>query len=162
MRLDASSRSVAAILICFAVLTGCSGEPERPTLEEATRQLVNDGDALLSMVKADLTGLTEERANQDRTTSCTPGEIQRYFMAKGNFTDLASQDPVSRIGLLKGKLQALGYREVVDELDVWEDKLGVVVTHHAEANLTFVLVGRVSEAPNLVIVGKTECYPRAG
>ena len=162
MRHVACLRAIAAALTCLAVLTACSGEPGRPTLEEATRQLANDGDALLSMVKTDLTGLTEERANKDRTTSCKPGEIQRYFTAKGNFTNLAGQDPISRIGLLKGKLQALGYREVVDELDVSEDELGVVVTHHAEAHLTFVLVGRASEAPNLVIVGKTECYPRAG
>ncbi|MFI7444521.1 hypothetical protein [Nonomuraea indica] len=162
MRFGANSRLAAAVLVCFAALTGCSGEPERPTLEETTRQLVTDGDALLSMVKTDLTGLTQERADQDRTTSCTPGEVQRYFVVKGNFADPARQDPISRIGLLKGKLETMGYREAVDELDLMEDELGVTVTLHDEAKLTFVLLGRLSQTPNLVIMGKTECYPRTG
>ncbi|WP_162795899.1 hypothetical protein [Nonomuraea lactucae] len=162
MRLGASSTAVAALLVCFAVLTGCSGKSERPTLAEATRQLVSDGDALVSMMETDLTGLTKERADKDRTTSCTPGEVQRYFVAKGNFADPAKQDPLSRIGLLKGKLETMGYREAVDELDLLEDELGVTVALHEEAKLTFVLLGRLSETPNLVIIGKTECYPRTG
>ncbi|SDK44643.1 hypothetical protein SAMN05421869_11619 [Nonomuraea jiangxiensis] len=83
-------------------------------------------------------------------------------MAKGNFTDPARQDPLSRIGLLKGKLETMGYREVVDELDLGEDELGVTVAVNDNAKLTFVLLGRLSEAPNLVITGKTECYPGKG
>ncbi|MFI7618256.1 hypothetical protein ACIBP6_44260 [Nonomuraea terrae] len=162
MRLRAFSRAVAAALACFAVLAGCAGEPEPPTLADATRQLVSDGDALMASIEADLTGLTKQRAEQDRTTSCTSGEVQRYFMVKGDFADPDRQDVLSRIGLLKGKLQALGYQEVVDELDILEDGLGVSVLTHAESRLTFVLVGRLSEKPNVLIAGKTECYPRNG
>ncbi|MGI5286572.1 hypothetical protein ACQEVF_24985 [Nonomuraea polychroma] len=162
MRLGAFSRAVAAALVCFAVLTGCSGDPEPPTLDDSTRQLVADGDALMSLIESDLTGMTKERADQDRTTSCSSGQSQRYFVAKGNFTDPSRQDPLSRIGLLKGKLETLGYREVVDELDLWENELGVTVVVNDKAKLTFVLLGRLSETPNLVIVGKTECYPRNG
>jgi hypothetical protein len=162
VRLSAFSKAVAAVLACFAVLAGCSGQPERPPLAEATRELVSDGDALVSMIEADLTGLTKERADQDRTTSCTTGEVQRYFVAKGNFADPARQDPISRIGLLKGKLETLGYREAVDELDLSDDELGVSVLLHTKAKLTFVLFGRLSGTPNLMIVGKTECYPRNG
>ncbi|MGP4097163.1 hypothetical protein [Nonomuraea sp. KM90] len=131
-------------------------------MDQATRQLVRDGDALLSMIQSDLTGLTQERADKDRTTSCGTGQAQRYFLAKGNFADPARQDPLSRIGLLKGKLETMGYREVVDELDLGEDELGVTVLVNDQASLTFVLLGRLSEAPNLVITGKTECYARNG
>ncbi|GAA3257589.1 hypothetical protein GCM10020216_095400 [Nonomuraea helvata] len=162
MRLSALSRAVAAILACFAVLAGCSGESDPPTFDESTRQLVSDGDALMSLIESDLTGLTKERADQDRTTSCSTGQSQRYFVAKGNFADPARQDPLSRIALLKGKLDTMGYREVVDELDLSEDDLGVTVVVNDKAKLTFVLLGRLSDTPNLVIVGKTECYPRNG
>ncbi|MFF4197860.1 hypothetical protein [Nonomuraea sp. NPDC001831] len=161
MRLGACPKAVATVLVCFAVMTGCSGE-EPSTLDESTRQLVSDGDAVMSLIASDLTGVTKERADRDRTTSCGTGQSQRYFMAKGNFSDPAKQDPLSRIGLLKGKLETLGYREVVDELDLDENELGVTVVVNDKANLTFILLGRLSQAPNLVIVGKTACYPRNG
>lgn len=162
MRLRAFPKAVAAVLVCFAASAGCAGEPEQPTLADATRRLVSDGDALMTSIEADLTGLTKERAEQDRTTSCTSGEVQRYFMAKGDFADPDRQSVLGRIGLLKGKLQALGYQEVVDELDLLDDNLGVSVLTHAESKLTFVLAGRLSEKPNVLIVGKTGCYPRNG
>ncbi|MET8986959.1 hypothetical protein ABZW49_16045 [Nonomuraea wenchangensis] len=116
----------------------------------------------MSLIESDLTGLTKERAEQDRSTSCSTGETQRYFSVKGNFADSARQDPISRIGLLKGKLETLGYREVVDELDLSDDDLGVTVLVNNKAKLTFVLLGRLSKPPQLTIVGKTECYPRSG
>jgi hypothetical protein len=162
MRLGACSKVAAAALVCFAALAGCSGERKPSTLDESTRQLVSDGDAVLSLIESDLTGLTKERADRDRTTSCGTGQSQRYFMAKGNFSDPAKQDPLSRIGLLKGKLETLGYHEVVDELDLEENELGVTVVVNDKANLTFVLLGRLTQTPNLVIVGKTACYPRNG
>ncbi|MET7338956.1 hypothetical protein [Nonomuraea sp. NPDC005650] len=162
MRLGALLRAVAAVLACFAVLTGCSGEPERPTLAEAARQLVSDGDALVSGIESGLAGLTKERADQDRNTSCLKGEAQRYFRAKASFANPSAENPPSLVGLLKGDLEARGYTEVVDNLDLWEDDLSVAVVVNPKAKLTFVLLARKEPAPNVVIVGKTECYPSNG
>ncbi|MEV4477022.1 hypothetical protein [Nonomuraea sp. NPDC049504] len=117
---------------------------------------------MLSLIESDLTGLTKERAEQDKSTSCGTGKAQRYFSAKGNFADPARQDAISRIGLLKGKLVTLGYRELVDELDLSDDDLGVAVLVNDETKLTFTLLGRSSTSPHIVIVGKTECFARSG
>ncbi|MBT2232299.1 hypothetical protein [Nonomuraea sp. NEAU-A123] len=159
MHLGAFSKAVATVLACSAVLAGCAGEPERPTLAEATRQLVSDGDALVSGIKSGLTGLTQERADQDRNTTCLKGETQRYFRAKGTFANPSAENPPSLVGLLKGELEGKGYTEVVDNLDLWEDDVSVSVVTNPTTKLTFVLLARKEPTPNVMIVGKTECYP---
>ncbi|QFY12917.1 hypothetical protein GBF35_45865 [Nonomuraea phyllanthi] len=162
VRLSALLRATAATLGCFAVLTGCSGEPERPPLAEAARRLVNDGDALSSGIEAGLTGLTKERASDpDRDSTCLDDEEQRFYIAKGSFANPSAESATNFVGLLKGKLISMGYStEVVDNLDLWEDNVSVAVLVHPEAKLTFVLLARMDATPNVVIVGKTECYPR--
>lgn len=163
MRLGASSRSVVAILVCFAALASCSGEPERPTLAEATRQLVSDGDALVSGIESGLTRLTRERADQDRDATCLKDEEQRYFIAKGNFANPSAESATNLVGLLKGELIGKGYStQVVDNLDLWEDDVSVAVVVNPRTRLTFVLLARMDSAPHVMIVGKTECYSRNG
>ncbi|MEU4235297.1 hypothetical protein AB0F17_64445 [Nonomuraea sp. NPDC026600] len=164
MRLGAFSKAVAAVLASSAVLTGCSGEPERPTLTDAARQLVSDGDALLSGIESDLTGVTKERATKpDRNATCLKDEEQRYYIAKGTFANPSAEDPLSLVGLLKGKLTTRGYStEVVDNLDLWEDNTSVAVVVNPKAKLTFVLLARMEPTPNIMIIGKTECYRRNG
>lgn len=164
MRLGALARGTAAILACFAALTGCSGEPERPTLAEATQQLVSDGDDLVDGIKAGLTGLKQERAtNGDRDATCLNDEEQRYYIAKGDFANPSAESPLSLIGLLKTELITKGYyTEVVDNLDLWEDNLSVAVVVNPKAKLTFILLARMEPTPNVMIVGKTECYPVSG
>ncbi|MFB4283155.1 hypothetical protein ACBJ59_48190 [Nonomuraea sp. MTCD27] len=164
MRLGASSRVVAAALVCFAVLTGCSGEPEPPPLADAVKKLVSDGDAATSWVEARVTGLTKERADgPDRNSSCTPDEQRRFYIAKGSFADPSKESPVNLIGLLKTQFFSRGYQnEVVDNLDLWEDDTSVAVLVNPEAGLTFILFARLDSTPNIAIIGKTECYPRAG
>ncbi|MFI7230633.1 hypothetical protein ACIBO5_46130 [Nonomuraea angiospora] len=162
MRLSALLRATAATLGCFAVMTGCSGETERPTLAEATRQLVSDGDALVSGIEAGLTGLTKERADQDRNSTCLNQE-QRFYIAKGNFANPSAESATNLVGLLKGELLSKGYStDVVDNLDLWEDQVSVAVVINPEAGLTFVLLARKDATPNVMVVGKTECYPRSG
>ncbi|MEO3875312.1 hypothetical protein ABGB18_41565 [Nonomuraea sp. B12E4] len=162
MRLRASWKVVAALLPCLAVLTACSGEQERPTLTEAARQLVSDGDALASGIASGLTGLAQDRAGQDLNTNCLKGEAQRYFRAKGNFVNPSAENPPSLVGLLKGDLEGKGYTEIVDSLDLWEDNVSVAVMTHPEAKLTFVLMAQKGTTPNVMIIGKTECYPSSG
>ncbi|MEV0584021.1 hypothetical protein [Nonomuraea sp. NPDC050310] len=66
------------------------------------------------------------------------------------------------MGLLKGELLSKGYTtDVVDNLDLWEDKVSVAVVVNPEARLTFVILARMDTSPNVMIIGKTECYPRA-
>lgn len=164
MRRAAFARAVAAVLACLVALTGCSGEPERPTLAEATRQLVSDGDALVSGIEAGLTGLTKERADKpDRDSTCLTDEEQRFYIAKGNFANPAAENPLNLVGLLKGELARRGYyTDVVDNLDLWEEDLSVAVVVNPKARLTFVILARMEPTPNIMIVGKTECYLRSG
>jgi hypothetical protein len=157
-------RVVAATLACFAVLTGCSGEPEPPPLAEATKKLVSDGDAVTSWIEARVTGLTKERADgPDRNSSCGPDLQRRFYIAKGSFADPSKENPLSLVGILKGELLSRGYHdEVVDNLDLWEDDTSVAVLVNPESRLTFILFARADSKPNVAIIGKTECYPRAG
>ncbi|MGP4095107.1 hypothetical protein [Nonomuraea sp. KM90] len=162
MRLGASSRVVAAALVCFAVLTGCSGEPEPPPLADAVKKLVSDGDAVVSWVEAGITGLTKERADgPDQSSTCGPDKQRRFYIAKGSFANPAKESPISLVGILKGELFSRGYHdEVVDNLDLREDDTSVAVLVNPEARLTFVLFARLDSTPNIAIVGKTGCYPR--
>lgn len=164
MRLGASSRVVAAALVCFAVLTGCSGEPEPPPLAEATKKLVSDGDAVASWLEARMTELTKERADgPDRNSSCGPDKERRFYIAKGDFADSSKESPVNLVGLLKTELVSRGYHnEVVDNLDLWEDDTSVAVLVNSESRLTFILFARLEPKPNVAIIGKTECYSRSG
>jgi hypothetical protein len=153
-------RAIAATLICFAALTACSGESERPTLAEASRQLVSDGDAVVSGIEAGLTGVTKERADRDRDSTCLNDEEQRFYIAKGNFANPSAESATNLVGLLKGQLIGKGYStQVVDNLDLWEDDVSVAVVVNPEARLTFVLLARMEPTPNVMIIGKTECYP---
>ncbi|MGA4993842.1 hypothetical protein [Nonomuraea bangladeshensis] len=157
-------RVVTAALVCFAVLTGCAGDPEPPPLAEVTKTLVSDGDAVTSSIEDRVTGLTKERADgPDRNSSCEPDGQRRFYIAKGSFTDPSKETPVNLVGLLKTQLLSRGYHdEIVDNLDLWEDDTSVAVLVNPETRLTFVLFARLDSTPNLVIIGKTECYPRAG
>lgn len=149
------------MLVGFTVLTGCSDEPERPTLAEATRQLVSDGDALVAGIEQGLTGLTKERATDpELDATCFSDEEQRYYIAKGNFATPSREDPSTLVGLLRSKLVSKGYTEVVNNLDLWEDNLSVAVVVNPKARLTFILLARLDQTPNVMIIGKTECYLR--
>ncbi|MFB9470306.1 hypothetical protein [Nonomuraea salmonea] len=155
---------VAAILACLAALTSCSGEPEPPPLAEAARTLVSDGDAVVSSLKDRVTGLTQERADgPDRISACGTDMQRRSYVAKASFVDATKENPSSLVGILKGELFSRGYHdEIVDNLDLREDKTSVAVLVNPEAGLTYILFTRLDSAPNVVIVGKTECYPRGG
>ncbi|MEV4015701.1 hypothetical protein AB0J35_34885 [Nonomuraea angiospora] len=125
---------------------------------------MSDGDALVSGIEPDLTGLTKERADhKDRDSTCLNDEEQRFYIAKGSFANPSKESATNLVGLLKGKLVSKGYStQVVDNLDLWADDVSVAVVMNPETRLTFVLLARMDSTPNLMIVGKTECYRRAG
>ncbi|MEU4573626.1 hypothetical protein [Nonomuraea sp. NPDC023979] len=113
----------------------------------------------MSGIEAGLTGLTKERADRDRDSTCLNDEEQRFYIAKGNFANPAAESATNLVGLLKGQLISKGYStQVVDNLDLWEDDVSVAVVVNPEARLTFVLLARMESTPNVMIIGKTECY----
>ncbi|WP_155129031.1 hypothetical protein [[Actinomadura] parvosata] len=125
---------------------------------------MSDGDAVVSWVETGVTGLTKERADSpDRNSTCGPDKQRRSYIAKGTFANPAKESPISLVGILKGELLSRGYHdEIVDNLDLREDNTSVAVLVNPEARLTFILFARMDSTPNVVIVGKTECYPRNG
>ncbi|MGN9785972.1 hypothetical protein ACTMTF_31410 [Nonomuraea sp. ZG12] len=162
MHLGTRFHLVAAAFVFLAVVTACSAD-DRPTLNEATKQLVSDGDELLA--SSDMTQLgtakATERADQDRRTSCAPDEVQRFYRAEGNISGPPDfQSPATTVALLKGKLRFMGYAEVMDESDLEDEHLGVAVVRHATTRLTFMIAVRADPEPGIMIVGKTECYAR--
>jgi hypothetical protein len=153
---------LAAAFLLLAALTACSSD-DRPTLAEATSQLVKDGDELLASGDLASSGSAKatEQADQDRQTSCAPDEVQRFFRAEGNFLDPPYRpSPHATVGLLRSKLVAMGYDEIVDNLDLQDEHLGVAVVRDPKARLTFMVTARTGQKPGILIVGKTECYGR--
>jgi hypothetical protein len=148
---------IAATAVCFALLSGCSG-PEPQTLESATRNLINDGNELLSSPLVQHAGAMRvtERGEKAKDTACVPGTTQRFFRAEGNFTPSGPRSPIAAAGLVRGKLLAMDYDRLVDELDFFDDDLAVTVVHRAESGVTFLVAARITE-PNILIVGKTDC-----
>lgn len=55
----------------------------------------------------------------------------------------------------------LGYRHynhIVDQLDVREQDLAIVVSRKESAGVTFTVAVRKDERPNIIIIGKTDCF----
>ncbi|MEU6711641.1 hypothetical protein ABZ897_09185 [Nonomuraea sp. NPDC046802] len=127
------------VLLCAAVMTACSEAAEPPTIEAAVEQLSSDADDLLGAA-----GLgTVETVEDD---SCVPGQVRALLRAESDAS-----------ASLLAKLHALGYAEVIDDLDFREDQ-DVSVLRHPGTLLTFELTMLVGEQPGVRIVGKTTCY----
>jgi hypothetical protein len=155
--------SVAAVLVFLAVVAGCTGESAKPTLDAATKQLVADGEKLLTSREVATSGkvAVTERADKDTESGCPPGEVRRVFRAQGDLSGSPEvQMPNNSAGLMQGLLEFMGYDEVVGDRDLRDENLGVSVVHNPKAGLTFVLTVRNGQKPNIMIVGKTGCYAR--
>lgn len=153
--------SVAVALVSLAVMTGCTGDSNKPSYEEATKQLVADGDKLLASREVAASGkvVATERADKDAESGCAPGEVQRFFRAQGDFS--GSPDaymPDNSAGLMRGLLGLMGYDTVVGQRDLRDANLGVSVMHKPQTGLTFILTVRKDRTPHIMIVGKTSCY----
>jgi hypothetical protein len=138
------------MLSCFAAAVACTSAGS-PTFEQATRQLDLDAGSLLAASGLPASSAEPSAAIED--TSCVPGQVRHLFHAEGEI----AQSPM---GLLD-KLQAMGYAEVADDLDLREESLDVSVLRNPETNLTFELTMLDGHSPNIRIVGKTTCYAPA-
>ncbi|MEV4109283.1 hypothetical protein [Nonomuraea sp. NPDC049695] len=163
MRPDIRWLSVAAVLASLTVATGCTGDSDKSTLGEATKQLIADGDKLLASRELAATGkvTATERADKNTESGCAPGQVQRFFRAQG---DLSGQPdasmPDNSAGLMRGLLGLMGYDTVVGQRDLRDSSLGVSVMHNSKTRLTFILTVRKDPKPQIMIVGKTSCYAR--
>ncbi|MFI6741335.1 hypothetical protein ACIBI9_51180 [Nonomuraea sp. NPDC050451] len=165
MRLRGRSVSVAALLTCLAVMSACSAEGEKPSLDEATKQLITDGDKLVASRELAAMGTVTvtDRADKDSEVGCLQGQVQRFFRAQGDFNSpLDVKSPSNSAGLMLGKLESLGYYKTVDELDLRDENLGVTLSQNPRTGLIFSVIVRNGQKPNIMIVGKTSCYERGG
>ncbi|TMR22619.1 hypothetical protein ETD86_10810 [Nonomuraea turkmeniaca] len=162
MRPDIRRLSVAAVLVSLVVVTGCTGgESDKPTLEEATKQLIADGDKLLASREVAASGkvTATERADKDTESGCVPGQVQRFFRAQGDLSGPpAVHMPYNSAGLMQSVLKFMGYDSVVNDRDLGDENLGVSVVHNPKMGLTFTVTVRNGQKPNIMIVGKTSCY----
>ncbi|MFC5825255.1 hypothetical protein [Nonomuraea insulae] len=163
MRSDIRRLYVAAMLASLAVATGCSGDSDKPTLDEATKQLIADGNKLLSSRELAATGsaTATESADQETEAGCVKGQIQRFFRAQGQLTGPPYvHSPGTAVGLIRGLLATQGYQTIVDDLDLEDENLGTTVLLNPKTGITFLATVRNGQQPNIMIVGKTSCYER--
>ncbi|MEW1837521.1 hypothetical protein AB0392_06140 [Nonomuraea angiospora] len=142
----------------MVAVTACTSEPENPTLEAASRQLVSDGDELLASFELKQAGQAKatERAEKDQNGSCAPDEVQRFFRAEGDITGQHAAFNVA--GLLQTRLRFMGYEDLVDDLDFRDQNLAVAAGRDPETDVTYVVAVQLAQKPNIRIVGKTACY----
>ncbi|MEV1001785.1 hypothetical protein [Nonomuraea sp. NPDC050202] len=163
MRPDIRRLSAAAVLVSVTVVTGCTGDSDKPTLEEATKQLIADGDKLLASREVAASGkvAVTERADKDTESGCVAGHVQRFFRAQGDLSGPPDVHmPFNSAGLMESALEFMGYDSVVNDRDLRDANLGVSVVHNPKTGLTFTLTVRNGQKPNIMIVGKTSCYAR--
>ncbi|WP_146104306.1 hypothetical protein [Nonomuraea solani] len=163
MRQDIRRRrlSIAAGLVYVVAVTGCAGAPERPTLDEAAKLLIADGDKLLASQDLAATGAATatERAGQDSEVGCLKGQAQRFYRAQGDLKGPPYvQSPSNAAGLMASGLGLRGYDTIVDNLDLRDENLGMAVLQHPTTGITFLITVRNEQKPNIMIVGKTSCY----
>ncbi|TDD07120.1 hypothetical protein E1292_13825 [Nonomuraea deserti] len=152
---------VAAALVAVAVVAGCTGNADKPTMDEASKQLITDGDKLLASQDLARIGsaTATERADQDGEAGCLKGQVQRFFRAQGNLTGPPyKQSPGNVAGLLGSWLRLRGYDTTIDDLDLRDENVGVAVLQHPTTGITFIITVRNGQKPNILIVGKTSCY----
>ncbi|MEV0232527.1 hypothetical protein [Nonomuraea sp. NPDC050786] len=134
-----------AVLLCVAAMTACATAPAPATLEEAARQLDTDAGTLLTASELHLSP-----ASQEPDGSCVPGQARRYFRAESDVADASA-------GLLE-RLRAMGYDQVVDDLDLRDEEQDVAVLRNPRTRLTFELTVLSGEQPGVLLVGRTTCY----
>ncbi|WP_344316700.1 hypothetical protein [Acrocarpospora pleiomorpha] len=123
---------------------------------------MGDGEKLLvaNMVSRVGQFQVSEKADKDSETACVPGSKQRFFRASGNFLPGGPKDPGTAVGAAHGELLVMNYDRLVDELDFRDDNLSVIVMNKPDSAVTFIVAARTTE-PNILIVGKTDCFKAA-
>ncbi|TDE41631.1 hypothetical protein E1295_29240 [Nonomuraea mesophila] len=132
-------------------------------MDEASKQLITDGDKLLASQALSSTGsaTATEKADQDSEAGCLKGQVQRFFRAQGDLKGPPQvKSPGSVVALMSSWLRLRNYEKVVDDLDLRDENLGTAVLQHPTTGITFLITVRNGQKPNILIVGKTSCYER--
>ncbi|MEV4076450.1 hypothetical protein [Nonomuraea fuscirosea] len=137
--------ALSAVLFGLAAMTACAAPSELPTLAEASRRLDSDAGDLLGATELGLSAV--RRADDD---TCVPGQTRHFFQAETDAEDAPA-------GLLR-RLRAMGYDEVVDDLDLRDEANQVSVLRDPLTRVTFELTMLSGDRPGVRVVGKTICY----
>jgi outer membrane murein-binding lipoprotein Lpp len=165
VRPDIRRLTVAAAFLSLVVVAGCTEDPDKPTLGEATKQLIADGDKLLTSRELAAMGsvIATERADQDSEVGCLKGQVQRFYRAQGDLTGPPYvHSPGNAAGLMASWLGLRRYDTIVDDLDLRDENLGAAVLQNPMTGITFLITVRNGQKPHIMIVGKTSCYARGG
>ncbi|MEZ7125929.1 hypothetical protein ACBR40_11370 [Nonomuraea sp. AD125B] len=141
MRTRRYAASVA--LACAAAISACTAGRGLPTLDEATSRLAADADLLLRS-----SSLRRSAPQHIDDGSCAPGEVRGSLRAESERVDASSG--------LREKLQAMGYAEIADDLDLRDGHQDVTVLRDPRTLLTFELT--VARGTGVRLVGSTTCY----
>ncbi|MBN6051062.1 hypothetical protein JYK22_03865, partial [Nonomuraea sp. RK-328] len=134
-------------------------------LDEAAKLLTAEGDKILTSQDLASAGsaTATERADRDSEAGCLKGQVQRFFRAEGDLKGPPYvYSPGNVAGLMASGLRLRGYSKIVDDLDLRDESLGTAVLQHPTTGITFLITIRNGQKPNIMIVGKTSCYKRAG
>ncbi len=142
MRTRRYAASVA--LVCAAAISACTAGRVLPTLDEAISRLVADADLLL----LGSSGLRRSAPQRIDDGACVPGEVRGSLRAESERVDASSG--------LREKLQAMGYDEIADDLDLRDGRQDVTVLRDPRTLLTFELT--VARGTGVRLVGTTTCY----
>ncbi|MEU6725741.1 hypothetical protein ABZ917_18710 [Nonomuraea wenchangensis] len=135
--------AVSVALVCVAAISACTAGRSLPTLDEATNRLAADADLLLRS-----SGLRRSAPQHLDDGSCLPGEVRGSLRAESERVDASSG--------LREKLQAMGYDEIADDLDLRDGRQDVTVLRDPRTLLTFELT--VARGMGVRLVGTTTCY----
>ncbi|UBU11754.1 hypothetical protein [Nonomuraea gerenzanensis] len=141
----ARRHALPAVLVCVAAVTACAAASELPTFEAATRRLDADAGELIRATELHLSAV---RRADDAT--CVPGQMRHFVQAES--------DRAGATDGLVSRLRALGYDQVVDDLDLRDDDQDVAVLRHPRTRLEFELTVLSGERGGVRVVGRTTCY----
>jgi len=147
-------------LVCFSAVAACSdAQDEKPTYDEAIKNLVADAEAILASDELRRSGsvVATEKAETDQSGQCPGGTARRFYRAQG---DLAAsyKSPHVVTGLIRVLLGFKHYDHVVDDLEVRDEDLAIVVSRKESVGVTFTMAVRKDKRPNILIIGKTDCF----
>jgi hypothetical protein len=147
-------------LVCFSAVAACSdAQDEKPTYDEAIKNLVADAEAILASDELRRSGsvVATEKAETDQSGQCPYGSVRRFYRAQG---DLAAsyKSPHVVTGLVSAFLGLKRYDDVVSDLEVRDDDLAIVVSRKDSVGVTFTMAVRKDKRPNILIIGKTDCF----
>ncbi|WP_326821216.1 hypothetical protein [Streptosporangium sp. NBC_01756] len=156
-------RVVGCALLVVLLAAGCTSGG--PTLDEAAQVLAADAKKLESSYSMAGKKTVDKTGDEnDDAAGCPGGTATRSYQFSGSFDESGQMTPAEqaeRADLASDPLQSnlvgLGYE--IDRSASWaRPGRSSVVLHKKDPGITFILLIQDS-APNIEIIGKTDCLP---